>query len=38
MPILSKYERPSPMPIGISNPAINNNLEMDDNLVPSGNN
>jgi quinol-cytochrome oxidoreductase complex cytochrome b subunit len=38
MPILSKYERPSPMPIGISNPAINNNLGMDDNLVPSRNN
>ena len=38
MPILSKYEKPSAMPIGISNPAINNNLEVDDNLASSGNN
>ena len=26
MPILSRIEKPSPMPIGISNPAINNNV------------
>jgi hypothetical protein len=43
MPILSKYEKPSAMPIGISNSAIDynlevdDNLEADDNLVPSGN-
>ena len=38
MPILSNYEKPSAMPIGISNPATNNNLEVDDNLASSGNN
>ena len=27
MPILSRIEKPSPMPIGISNPAINNNSD-----------
>jgi hypothetical protein len=26
MPILSRIEKPSPMPIGISNPAINNEV------------
>ena len=27
MPILSRIEKPLPMPIGISNPAINNNSD-----------
>jgi hypothetical protein len=39
MPLLSRFEKPSPMPIGISNPAIDNNIEINENdkdLVPLG--
>jgi ubiquinol-cytochrome c reductase cytochrome b subunit len=41
MPLLSRFEKPSPMPIGISNPAIDNNIEINENdkdLVPLGSN
>jgi hypothetical protein len=39
MPLLSRFEKPSPMPIGISNPAIDNDIEINENdkdLVPLG--
>ena len=38
MPILSRYEKPSPMPIGISNSAINTDLGTDKNAALSVNN
>jgi hypothetical protein len=40
MPLLSRYEKPSAMPIGISNPAIDTSIEIDEidgDLVPSAN-